>query len=114
VVGKCANPECGVPFRYFHEGKLFRFDLSVRPMLVRVQSDREIQQRIEDFWLCGSCASKMTLTLEDGVTVALRPLVHSMASFAASVEIPSRPASSLTLPGRLVRPEKRIPADGLT
>jgi hypothetical protein len=79
VVGKCANPECGVPFRYFREGKLFRFDLNAPSTLVRVQSDAETHRRIEDFWLCGSCASKMTLISEDGVgvTTCPIPLPHS-------------------------------------
>ena len=86
MVGKCANPECGVPFRYFREGKLFRFDLSAPSTLVRVQSDRETHRRIEDFWLCGSCASKMTLISEDGVGVSTRPLPRTPASLTVSIE----------------------------
>lgn len=86
MVRKCANPECGTPFRYFREGKLFRFELSVPSTLAGVKSGRETYRRIEDFWLCGSCASKMTLIWEKGMGVTTRPLPHSIASFAASVE----------------------------
>lgn len=88
MVGKCANPECDVPFRYFREGKLFRFDLGAPSTLVRVQSDGETHRRIEDFWLCGSCASKMTLVSEDGVGVTTRLSPHSIASMTVSVEPP--------------------------
>ena len=28
MVANCANPECGAPFRYFRDGRLFRFDLN--------------------------------------------------------------------------------------
>ena len=28
MVGRCANPECGIPFRYYRDGKLFRFEVS--------------------------------------------------------------------------------------
>jgi hypothetical protein len=86
VAGKCANPECRIPFRYFREGKLFRFDLNGPSAQGRVQADREARRRMEDFWLCGACALTMTLTLEDGVKVATRPLPRSTASFNASVE----------------------------
>jgi hypothetical protein len=86
VIGKCANPECGVPFRYFRAGKLFRFDLSAPFALANVQSDRETYRRIEDFWLCGSCASKMTLVSEGGLRVTTCPLPRCVASLTTSGE----------------------------
>ena len=86
MVGKCANPECGVPFRYYRDGKLFRFELSVSSSPVRVQRDRTAGRRIEDFWLCGSCASKMTLISENGMGVRPRLLPRSIASSRVSIE----------------------------
>ena len=80
MVGRCANAECGVPFRYFREGKLFRFDLNVASTPVRIQLDGAASRRIEDFWLCDSCALKMTLVSEDGVGVRAQPLPHPIAS----------------------------------
>jgi hypothetical protein len=85
VVGECANPECDVPFRYFRDGKLFRFDPSVPFTPIGIQPDGAARRRIENFWLCGSCASKMTLTSEDGVGVTTRPLRHSMGSVTVSI-----------------------------
>lgn len=86
MVGKCANPECVVPFRYFRDGKLFRFDLCGPSARVRTQTHGVAHRRIEDFWLCGSCASKMTLFSEDGLRVTTRPLPRSIASLTASIE----------------------------
>jgi hypothetical protein len=85
VVGRCANPECGVPFLYFRDGKLFRFDLSAYSTPVRSQPDGATHRRIEDFWLCGSCAQKMTLVSEDLAGVRTRPSPHSIGSGTVSI-----------------------------
>jgi hypothetical protein len=87
VVGKCANPECAVPFRYFREGKLFRFHLSVSSTPIRIQPEGSARGRIEDFWLCGSCASKMTLVSKDGVGVRTRPSPHPTGSVTVSIGV---------------------------
>lgn len=50
MVSQCANPDCGAPFLYLREGKLFavrRPGLSAR------------QGRVEYFWLCGNCAGRL-------------------------------------------------------
>ena len=86
MVGRCANPECGIPFRYYRDGKLFRFELSAPSTALTVRSETVTRRRIEDFWLCGACASKMTLISEDGVGVRMRPLPRTTASLRGSVE----------------------------
>ena len=86
MIGICANPECGIPFRYFRDGKLFRFDVSASSTPVRIQPGGAIRRRIENFWLCGSCASKMTLVAEDRVGVTTRPLPRSIARLTVSIE----------------------------
>ena len=86
MVGRCANPECGIPFRYYRDGKLFRFALSAPSTALRVRPEAATCRRIEDFWLCGACASKMTLISEDGVGVRTRPLLRATASLTVSVE----------------------------
>ena len=86
MVGKCANPSCDVPFRYFRNGKLFRFEFGAPTAQVRAQADAAGRRRIEDFWLCGSCASKMTLVSEDAVGVRTRLLRHSVSSLTVSIE----------------------------
>jgi len=87
VVGKCANPGCGTPFRYFREGKLFRFDLGAPTALNRAQPDGAGRRRVEHFWLCGSCASMMTLVVE-GVGVRARLLRQPVSSLTGSEEAP--------------------------
>jgi hypothetical protein len=86
VVGRCANTECGIPFRYYRDGKLFRFELSAPAMALGVQSEAATHRRIEDFWLCGACASKMTLISEGGVRVRTRTLPSILASLTVSIE----------------------------
>jgi hypothetical protein len=52
MVAKCANPDCGAPFLYLRQGRLFavpRPRASVRAT------------RFEYFWLCGNCAGRMTI-----------------------------------------------------
>jgi hypothetical protein len=65
VVSRCANPSCSKLFRYFHEGKLFRLE--------RAQPNGRAQALSgEWFWLCGQCASVVTLAV-DGGKVIVRP-----------------------------------------
>lgn len=86
MVGRCANPECGIPFRYYRDGKLFRFEVSAHSTALRVRPEAATRRRIEDFWLCGACASKMTLISEDGLGVRTRPSSCTTASLTVSVE----------------------------
>jgi hypothetical protein len=67
MISKCANPECSAPFRYHREGKLFRVDvdqLESRP--AGPDDSDKAWHRVEHFWLCGRCASSMTLVAEKG------------------------------------------------
>ena len=86
MVGRCANPECGIPFRYYRDGKLFRFELSTPSTALTVRPEAATRRRIEDFWLCGACASTMTLISEDGVGVMTRLLPRTPASSTVSIE----------------------------
>jgi hypothetical protein len=60
---KCANPSCSRPFRYLHEGKLFRLDSSP-------PNGGGSFQHGEWFWLCNPCTSKVTLRVEGGDVIA--------------------------------------------
>ncbi len=51
MVSQCANPECGAPFLYFRDGKLF----AVR------RSGAADQERVEFFWLCGECNLRLKM-----------------------------------------------------
>ncbi|HKW19426.1 MAG TPA: hypothetical protein VJO35_18095 [Terriglobales bacterium] len=89
MVSKCANPECSVPFRYFHTGKLFRVDTKTgldrrRTMGHDGEQDKTLR-RLEFFWLCENCAGKMTLAFDKscGVTVHAKEHVDYVCSAAA-------------------------------
>lgn len=78
MIAKCANPECGAPFRYLREGRIFQVDMDpgghriVGPFLV---GEGGPPHRLEHFWLCGECARTLTLVVdpERGVVVAPLP-----------------------------------------
>lgn len=57
MLAKCVNPLCSVPFRYLEAGGLFRLESD--PLEC---SDRRTP---EYFWLCRSCAGKMSLRLDE-------------------------------------------------
>lgn len=86
MVSKCANPECAVPFRYFHQGKLFRIETDSGHDRRHEMGDeaglRKPLRRIEFYWLCEACAAKMTLAYERGKGVAVRPRLATGASAA--------------------------------
>lgn len=82
MVGECANPHCGAPFRYSRDGKLFRLELGASAASVRTgpNQTRRVAAKSKIFGLCGSCASRATLVSEDGVGVRTQPLRHSVVS----------------------------------
>jgi hypothetical protein len=58
MVAKCSNPPCRALFRNLKEGRLFL--LQADPM-----AGSSNLKSTEYFWLCASCASTMTLHLND-------------------------------------------------
>ena len=77
MLAKCANPTCSAPFRYLHEGKLFRLDLGAGPPSPGGRLPRNLQY----FWLCERCACTMTLEMHAG-KVSIRPLRSTTPSAA--------------------------------
>jgi hypothetical protein len=90
MVSKCANPECSVPFRYFHTGKLFRVDTATgldRRRTMGQDGERpHALRRLEFFWLCEDCAQRMTLIFDKdiGMTVRTKEPVDEYACSAAA------------------------------
>ena len=86
MVSKCANPDCSVPFRYFHLGKLFRFEGEAGPERRRAmgneRDEKKHMRRLEFYWLCERCAPRMTLVFEKGTGVSVRPHLAAGASAA--------------------------------
>ena len=81
MVSKCANPACSAPFLYFHRGRLFRIETEGRQdrrrNLGNENGTGKCLRRIEFFWLCESCAEKMTLAFDKANGVSVRP--HALA-----------------------------------
>jgi hypothetical protein len=75
MVAKCANPDCSATYRYFHEGKLFVFELEPEAPLRGSPINPDYVGRSHTpqyFWLCSACCSAMTLQHggDHGATVA--------------------------------------------
>jgi len=86
MVSKCANPECSVPFRYFHTGKLFRVETATgydrRRSMGQDGTEVKPLRRLEFFWLCENCSRGMTIMFDKdcGVTVRARNYALSAAA----------------------------------
>ena len=84
MVSKCANPECPATFRYFHIGKLFRVDTSSGPERRRAMGQDEAHlrplRRLQFYWLCETCAPKMTLTYDHESGISVRPNAQAAAA----------------------------------
>ncbi len=75
MVSKCANPGCSATFHYLRDGKVFQ---------LQVESAGPTEpHRVEYFWLCGLCASTMTLLVDSGKVIAV-PLDHAPFRRAAA------------------------------
>ena len=79
MLAKCANPTCSAPFRYLHEGKLFRLDPGAGPPSPAGRQPRQLQY----FWLCERCAHTLTLEMRAG-KISARPLRPRLPGSALS------------------------------
>ena len=86
MVSKCANPSCSATFRYFHVGKLFRVETSRGQDRRRTMGQDELQnkpmRRLEFYWLCESCADKMTLVFDKASGIVVRPTEYAQSAVA--------------------------------
>jgi hypothetical protein len=77
MLAYCANEGCKRPLHSFSEGRLFQFEVvSISVAASDEKSapfDEHPERQTLHLWLCGRCASSMTLVLEParGVKVAL-------------------------------------------
>lgn len=78
MLAYCANPSCRAPLHSFAEGRLFQFEvvsISISASDDRSEPfDEKPERQTAQFWLCGACASTMTLVLEPQKGLALVPL----------------------------------------
>lgn len=73
MIGKCANPTCGVAFQYFRGGKIFQVD-------PRDRSLSKAFHRVEHFWLCERCAPGMSIVVDKSGDTRLQPLYVAHAA----------------------------------
>ena len=92
MVAHCINPDCRVALRTFSEGRLFQFE--VVSISVPAQDDRRLPfdekptRQTSHFWLCGDCATRLSLTLEPSDGLRLVPLAGEEVALGDSSRIP--------------------------
>ncbi len=87
----CVNRNCNQPMASFTEGRLFHFEI----LSISVSADDrcttpeidEIPRRAGfQFWLCGCCASTMTLSIEPVGGLQLVPMTQMLGPSAGTEE----------------------------
>ena len=86
MLSKCANPTCSSELLYLREGKVFMIEHASDPIPISTPvADRpKLLNRVEHFWLCGSCAPGMTLAYDRKNGVQVVPKKALKAVRAAS------------------------------
>jgi hypothetical protein len=84
MVSKCANPGCSSVFLYLHAGKIFRNEVETSNRVASsFGTDAEVKKtarRVEFFWLCSECASKMTLVFHKDGGAKLKSIAQARAA----------------------------------
>ncbi|PSH03876.1 MAG: hypothetical protein CXZ00_09845 [Acidobacteria bacterium] len=71
MLSKCLNAKCSAVFRYWGQGRLFRFNFTeVEKKCARAGKKNIIPMHsetypIEHFWICDECARAMTVELSE-------------------------------------------------
>lgn len=74
MLSKCANPYCSTPFVYLREGKIFIVESGSQPTGPHLAKSQPAT-RVEHFWLCGRCATEMTVKPDrpHGIKIVSKP-----------------------------------------
>lgn len=87
MLSKCANPSCNAPFQYLREGRLFKFDQQqVEHAGPRLVTSKKPVRRVEHFWLCADCATRLTVAYDRTKGVYVSPL-RRLAAVAARAAV---------------------------
>jgi hypothetical protein len=77
IMARCINENCNLPLRSLSEGRLFQFEIISISLAANDETaapfDEKPQRETVHFWLCGSCASTLTLVLEPARGLKLVP-----------------------------------------
>ena len=75
---RCVNPTCRVQLHSFADGRLYQFEIVSISLSasddMAAPFDEKPQSQTVQYWLCGDCASAMTLMLEPTRGLRLLPL----------------------------------------
>jgi len=83
MLSKCANPECSTRFLHMRGGKLFRWDQLQGVRNSHLLTKKEAR-RVEFFWLCETCAPRMTVVFRRGIGITTKALASPPPLKAAS------------------------------
>jgi hypothetical protein len=76
-MARCINENCNLPLHSLSEGRLFQFEIISISLAANdagvAPFDEKPQRETVHFWLCGSCASTLTLVLEPARGLRLVP-----------------------------------------
>ena len=92
MLSQCANSLCSKPFLRLREGKLFLVETERPEKLGSWKGDgvfrpRELQPRVERFWLCDECATRWTLIYDREQGILLTPLRKPAVSVSAAAGV---------------------------
>jgi len=77
-MARCINENCNLPLHSLSEGRLFQFEIISISLAANDEAaapfDEKPLRETVHFWLCGSCASTLTLVLEPVRGLKLVPL----------------------------------------
>jgi hypothetical protein len=67
MVSHCANPACAAPLLYLRDGRLFQFEVRCKNPEALLRDDERLHtssRHVSHYWLCGECASLLTLEFD--------------------------------------------------
>jgi hypothetical protein len=81
----CANSACVTRFRKLEDGKLFLVEVDTAEKLTSQRDEpARLSRRLEHYWLCGPCASVLTLSFERERGVVAVPLMRRLRKMPAA------------------------------
>ena len=91
-MARCINENCNLPLHSLSEGRLFQFEIISISLAASDEAaapfDEKPQRETVHFWLCGSCASMLTLVLEPARGLKLVPLSERNSAVVEFSPIP--------------------------
>lgn len=92
MLARCVNEHCNSPLYSFSEGRLYQFEVVSISLAasdeVSAPFDEKPQRETVHFWLCGRCASSMSLVLEPARGLKLVSLEEQNSQAASESVVP--------------------------